>query len=81
MYEFNLEKTIKTAQFDQTYFGPATKTIPMFVKNQIELTEGSKERAINYLEKAAGNKYGINSETYMWHVARIHYQNLLNKNH
>ena len=36
MYEFNLEKTIKTAQFDQTYFGPATKTIPMFVKNLIK---------------------------------------------
>ena len=35
MYEFNLEKTIKTSQFDQTYFGPATQTIPNFVKDLI----------------------------------------------
>ena len=33
MYEFNLEKTVKTSQFDQTYFGPATQTIPNFVKS------------------------------------------------
>ena len=36
LYEFNLEKTIKTAHFDQTYFGPATKTIPKFVEKLIE---------------------------------------------
>ena len=36
MYEFNLEKTVKTSQFDQTYFGPATQTIPKFVKNLTE---------------------------------------------
>ena len=35
MYEFNLEKTIKTSQFDQTYLGPATQTIPNFVENLI----------------------------------------------
>ena len=35
MYEFNLEKTIKTSQFDQTYFGPATQTIPNFVEDLI----------------------------------------------
>ena len=35
MYEFNLEKTIKTSQFDQTYLGPATLTIPNFVKSLI----------------------------------------------
>ena len=36
MYEFNLEKTTKTAKFDKTYFGPATKTIPKFVGNLIK---------------------------------------------
>ena len=35
MYEFNLEKTIKTFQFDQTYLGPATLTIPNFVESLI----------------------------------------------
>ena len=35
MYEFNLEETIKTSQFDQTYFGPATQTIPKFVEDLI----------------------------------------------
>ena len=35
MYEFNLEKTIKTSQFDQTYIGPATQTIPNFMEDLI----------------------------------------------
>ena len=35
MYEFNLEKTIKTSQFDKTFFGPATQTIPNFVEDLI----------------------------------------------
>ena len=73
-------------KINQIDFSPDYKNRVLFHANLyvgifLELTEGSKERAINYLEKAAGNKYGINSETYMWHVARIHYLNLLNKNH
>ncbi len=36
MYEFNLEKTSKSIFFDKRFSGPATKTIPKFVKKVIE---------------------------------------------
>ena len=39
----------------------------------LELTEGTQQ-ALPYLRKAAANEYGRATGTYMWQVARIHYQ-------
>lgn len=36
MYEFNIEKTNKTSKFDKNFVGPATKTIPSFVREIIK---------------------------------------------
>ncbi len=35
MYEFNIDKTNKSKFFDYVYLGPATKTLPKFINDQI----------------------------------------------
>jgi len=40
--------------------------------------QGNKEEALKHLYKAAANEFGQGTETYMWQVARLHY-NELNK--
>jgi len=38
--------------------------------------QGNKEKALQHLYKAAANEFGQESGTYMWQVARIHYNQL-----
>ena len=45
----------------------------LYVGIYLELTEEDPKKALRYLHKAAANEYGRSTGTYMWQVARIHY--------
>ena len=45
----------------------------LYVGIYLELTEKDPKKALPYLRKAAANEYGRSTGTYMWQVARIHY--------
>ena len=46
----------------------------LYVGIYLELTEGNPKKSLPYLRKAASNAYGRSTGTYMWQVARIHYE-------
>lgn len=66
------------SQIEQEAFDDRYKTRVLFhaylyVGIYLELTDDPK-KALPYLRKAAANAYGRSTGTYMWQVARIHYQ-------
>ena len=64
---------IEKAEFDDLYKTRVLFHAWLYVGIYLELTEGTQQ-ALPYLRKAAANEYGRATGTYMWQVARIHYQ-------
>ena len=48
----------------------------LYVGIYLEMVEGKLTEAEKYLAQAVSNEYGRTTGTYMWQVARIHYQQI-----
>lgn len=79
MFAGKLEPDEVFLKIDEEGFPERYKTRVLFhaylyVGIYLELTEGNPGKALPYLRKAASNAYGRSTGTYMWQVARIHYE-------
>ena len=66
-------KKIDEQEFPERYKIRVLFHAYLYVGIYLELTEEDPKKALPYLRKAAANEYGRSTGTYMWQVARIHY--------
>lgn len=72
------------ASIDKENYPPSYKIRVLFhahfyVGIYLDMVEGKVEEAENLLRKAFENEYGRDTGTYMWQVAKIHYQLMLKR--
>ena len=68
---------IKEQHFPEKYAIRVHFHASFYVGIFLELTGDDPSRALEYLAQATTNKYGRQTGTYMWHVARLYHARLL----
>ena len=67
---------IHQAKYPKDYHSRVLFHANLYVGIYLEMVEGNIEEAEKYLATAVSNKYGRTTGTYMWQIARIHYQQI-----
>ena len=67
---------INQAKYQKAYHSTVLFHAYLYVGIYLEMVEGRIAEAEKYLAQAVSNEYGRTTGTYMWQVARIHYQQI-----
>jgi lipoprotein NlpI len=67
---------IHQAKYPKGYHSRVLFHAYLYVGIYLEMVEGKITEAEKYLAQAVSNEYGRTTGTYMWQVARIHYQQI-----
>ncbi len=70
---------INAAEFGGEYEQRVLFHAHLYVGIYLEMVEANKVEAQFHLERAVNNSYGLGTKTYMWQIARIHHQGLMDE--
>ena len=76
MQPVELFARIHQANYPKAYHSTVLFHAYLYVGIYLDMVEGKITEAEKYLAQAVSNQYGRTTGTYMWQIARIHYQKI-----